>query len=314
MLWIDAAGVHSTALAKASSLVYARQTPRRERIELSSSGRHFAVHRLGRLQIYDARGSQIGEVAGSAAGIQHKLLGNEPLVLVPVVIQAGFHDERITGYQIRTPRDTLIAQLSAPEARFTRPSAEHVTIVTRQGIEHYTLGGERRWTLELRVHDLAVAERAERMLVVSEDDPRTLLHLDRGRVQQRASFRSPIWNIAIAADGRRSAVTTQDRLHLFDGGVLVRNISLPLAYAVSLDMEDDGRLLIGGQSADHLGLVFNYDFEGRLLATARLGMDDGAFSPEVRFLDLAGRYLARTRTAAKFGAFGTPALTDEVPR
>jgi hypothetical protein len=159
--------------------------------------------------------------------------------------------------------------------------------VSDDAVERYTLGGELRWRSPLRMRELQVAERADRALGVDAEDSRRVVHLARGERAGIAEFRAPIWNLAIAPSGRFAAATTKDRLHVFDDAVLTRSIALPLAYAVSLAVSDAGALLVGGQDAQHRGLVLVYDRGGELIEERRLPVDDHAFRPRVGF-DRAG--------------------------
>ena len=282
------------------------RTAERRRFEMDPSGRAFGVYERDQFVVHDANGRQLGSIA-APFDARIKLAGEGTRVLVPMMEQTGAHDARLTGLELRTLDGRIVSRIDSPALRFSRPSAGHVTLAAATAVERYTLDGSLRWTYPLAAHELAVAAHADQVLAVDAQDTRRVYHLSGGQLAGRAEFRDPVWNLASAPSGQFSAVTTRTRLHLFEDGVLRGSVHLPIAYAVSLAVSDDGYVLVGGKDADHRGRVLLYTTRGVLLGERALDGDDDAFRPKVEFIGHGPQYVIVTRAGVERGtAPGVP--------
>lgn len=268
-------------------------------VELSPDAQHFGVYLGSKLFIHDVNGTQHGQLDTPPLGYRHKLIGRGR-VLSPVVEQTGVHDGRVVALEVRNIDDALLARIAVSNVRFTRTSADYIVVATASTINRYLLDGQLVWTFALAAHDIAVADEADRMLVVDAHDTRRVLHLANGKQISSTEFRAPIWNVALSYRGQYAAVTTRSRLHLFHHARLINTIELPIAYAISLAVQKDGRTLVGAQRSDHTGVVLCYGSRGKLLSSETLNIDDNAFRPKVRWLD-NGTYLAYTSRVLRWG-------------
>lgn len=219
-------------------------------------------------------------------GMRHKLLGDGARVLTPIALTRGEH-VAAHALQIRDRRGRELARMATPGLRFTSLSDERVLAVMPESIASYDFAGALRWTAPLAAYSAAVARSADVVVVVDGADTRRVLHVAGGKVIKTAELRDPIWNVALAPHGAHTAVTTQRRLHTFEGGRLARSIALPVHAAVSLDIADDGSVVIGGQADDKRGVVLCYAPDGTLRSRALLAEARDGFSPRVSFADAA---------------------------
>ena len=269
-------------------------------VELAPDGAHYGVYRDGGFELHDLRGALLARMAGSPLGLRFKLIG-EGRVLAPVVELHGPEDGRVLGLELRDVDGRVRARFTPPEGvRFSRPSGEHVTLATSSRIVRYALDGSEQWSFALQARELAVAAHADRVVVVPESDSRRLVVLAGGKPLAGTDLREPIWNVALSSDGERVAVITQHSLHALSGGRLQLNLKLPLTYATSLALADDGRMLVGGRKDDRIARVLCYAPDGKLLAEQALDADDQAFRPALRWRD-DERYLALTASGPHAG-------------
>ena len=94
---------------------------------------------------------------------------------------------------------------------------------------------------------------------------------------------SPVWNIAISPDGGHAAATTRTGLSLYADGARLYSIDLDLEYTVSVAVNNNGEVLVGGQKSGHAAQVALYSRDGVLLWEESSGTDNSAWRPEVRF-------------------------------
>lgn len=260
-------------------------------------GAHYGVYRAGRFEVHARSGALLSTLPADERGFRHKLIGGGR-VLAPVVQAVGPEEGRMVGLQLRDVRGALLAQIAAPDGvRFTRPSRDAITFAARDRIARHALDGRELWSLPLAAQELAVAAQRDRVALVSADDSRHVTLLDGGRRVADADLREPIWNLALSASGEHVALTTRGSLHAFVGGHLQLNQRLPLRYAVSLALADDGRMLVGGHDEQGRARVLCYAPGGALLAERTLEAEQHAFRPTVRWLD-AERWQARSSTAS----------------
>jgi hypothetical protein len=268
-------------------------------VELAADGAHYGVYRPHGFELHDRAGTLLATLPAPLLGHRHKLIGGGR-VLVPVVEQRGPEDGRMVGLELRDVRGALQAAIAAPDGvRFTRPSAQAITFAGAARVARHALDGRELWSLPLAAHELAVAAERDRVAVVTAEDTRRVVLLADGRTVGAADLRAPIWNAALSPSGEHAAVTTERSLHAFAGGRLQLNVRLPLAHAVSLAVARDGRMLVGGQTADGLAQVLCYARDGGLLARQALPAEQQAFKPAVRWLD-----------AERYAALGTAGLVD----
>lgn len=216
-------------------------------------------------------------------------------VLAPILAHSSSEDDRVLGLELRDAAGATLARFLPREGvSFSRPSADHVTLATPNRVIRYALDGREQWNLPFAARELAVAAHADRVLAVPASDSRRLVVLAGGKQVASADLREPIWNLALSSDGERAAVTTEHGLHTLSRGRLQLNLRLPLRYATSLALADDGRVLVGGRRDDHVARVLCFSPAGRLLTEQVLARDEQAFRPALRWLD-AERYLAIDR-------------------
>jgi hypothetical protein len=309
--WTQIAGDSEGMLAASEHAVYALDgraalrlagAPQAGRlaVELATDGQHYGVYQPHGFELHDRTGNELATLAPARLGFRHKLIGGGH-VIVPVLEERGPEEGRMVGIELRDASGALRATISAPDGvRFTRPSAGAITFAAERRIARHALDGRELWSLRLAAHELAVAAERDRVAVVSAEDTRRVLLLADGRQIAAADLREPIWNAALSASGEHAAVTTRHRLHAFAGGRLQLNLRLPLAYAVSLAVAGDGRMLVGGQDAGGRALVLCYARGGALLAQQALAPEQQAFKPAVRWLD-PERYVALGSNGPVYG-------------
>jgi hypothetical protein len=262
------------------------------RIELTASGERFGVYEADRFRIYDRAGTRIADLEGPAPGLRFKLLGDGERVLTPLAEQRG---EEVSPYALRIVDlgGAVLVEMRTEGLRFTHVSELQVLAALRDTVTSYGLDGTLQWTAPVTAHSLSAAGLADRVVLVDAKDTRRVIHLDRGAQIHSTELREPAWNLAAAPHGERSAVTTERRLHVFEAGALTRSLLLPVRYAVSVDIADDGRVLVGGQDEDKRGVVLCYGPDGALLARTQLEHEEQAFRPDVHF-GAGMRYAALT--------------------
>ncbi|HMI94446.1 MAG TPA: hypothetical protein VK509_23900 [Polyangiales bacterium] len=254
-------------------------------VELAADGAHYGVYRADGFELHDRAGARLAMLAPARLGFRHKLIGGGR-VLAPLIEQRGPEDGRMVGIELRDVRGALQATIAAPDGvRFTRASADAITFAGASRVARHAFDGRELWSVPLAAQELAVAAERDRVAVVSAEDARRLVLFADGRRIGTADLRAPIWNVALSPSGEHAAVTTQRSLHAFASGRLQLNQRLPLAYAVSLAVARDGRMLVGGQDERGRGRALCYAPSGELLAELTLAAEQQAFKPAVRWLD-----------------------------
>lgn len=263
------------------------------RVVFNATGDTFGILRGEAFELYDREGRKLSELPVQAG--MFKLVPSSRKVYSPEVRQDGPEDRLVINARILDSLGAVQASWPAQGLEISRLTDQHLVYATSEELVKTTLSGTELWRVPIRVRKMEISPDAVHTLVNSAYNS-SEIHLFKEEVELASDdLGGPVWNIAISPDGRFAAATTQTRLHIYADGGLVQKIELGVEYAVSIDVNNRGEVLVGGQKAGHTAATVLYDRNGVLLWQESAGTDDSAWRPEVRFDAPGDHYVVRYR-------------------
>jgi hypothetical protein len=242
----------------------------------------FGTYTPTQFELRDLAGSIVFAADRDPAGYASIVPGQE-LVLVaengldpeiPVTTHVHFQDRNGVTQRFATPGLTQL-----------RLTPDHVVYTTRTELVRVTRAGVETWRRPIPLSRFEVSDNGASLVGLLASAPNSIAHVDlaTGNTLGTTALGGTFWNLGIAPSGRFSAATTQDRVYLFDGATLARNLALPAKWAVSLAVADQGYAAVGAQQADHSSEVFLVGPAGTGLSRTTRPTENYAYYPALRF-------------------------------
>lgn len=262
-------------------LLAASEPPAPTRVVFNGTGDTFGILHEDGFSVYDAQGGKLSDLPLQPGF--YKLVPSGRRIYSPEVREDGPEDRTVINARILDGLGVVQASWPVPGLEISRLTSQHLVYATATELIKTTLAGTELWRTPVRVRKLAVSDDATRSIVNSARDSNTIHQFAEETMIGTDRFERAVWNLAISPDGRHSAATSQTELRMYQDGVLKHAIELPVEFAVSVDVNDRGGVLVGGQAARHVAYVALYDAGGALIWEDRSAPDDNAWRPEVRF-------------------------------
>ncbi|NOQ47252.1 MAG: hypothetical protein GQ559_11395 [Desulfobulbaceae bacterium] len=272
-------------------LVEGIQSEPRSRVVFNTTGDTFGILRSDGFTIYDAQGTKL-----STQPIQrgmYKLVPSGQRIYSPEVREEGPEDRTVINARILDRLGTVQAVWPAPGLEISRLTSQHLVYVTNTELVKTTLAGTELWRTPVPVRKIKISEDGVYSIINSAYASNRILHYKESTGMGTDTFDGPVWNLAISPGGRYAAATSQTELHIYADGLIQHATKLAVEFAVSVDVNDRGEVLVGGQAMDHAAYVALYDQGGSLLWEDRSGPDNNAWRPEVKFDTAGDHYLVR---------------------
>ncbi|MCA9657790.1 MAG: hypothetical protein KC486_05560 [Myxococcales bacterium] len=237
---------------------------------------------------YDSAGTLLGTVANVPPATYFKALPTSSHVLRGDVEVTDPETLTAVGFRALYSNGTQRSQVSAPSLGMTRLTPTHVVHTTATTLTKTDLDGNDAWSVTRSIFDLAPSMGATtRFIAIYRADPNHVYHFEENGSATSTTVDGQVWNVAISPDGDHSAATVHQtgqwapRLYLFTNGQLNDAIELPVVYANSLAVTDQGEIMVGGQDSSDHGLLLFYAANGNLLWQESLGYEKNGYRPKV---------------------------------
>jgi hypothetical protein len=263
----------------------------RPRVVFNASGDTFGILRSNGFTFYDAQGTKLSTLPVRPG--MYKLVPSSQRIYSPEVHEQGPEDRMVINARILDRLGAVQATWPAPGLEISRITSQHLVYATTTELVKTTLTGTELWRTPVRIRKFKISADGVHSIINSAHTSNRIHHYKESTEIGTDTFDHPIWNLAISPGGRYSAATSQTELHIYADGITQHTIKLAVDYAVSVDVNDKGEVLVGGQAADHAGYVVLYDQGGSLLWEDRSGQDNNAWRPEVRFDSTGDHYVVR---------------------
>jgi WD40 repeat protein len=279
--------------------LYAGKTePPRPFVVFNPSGHTFGVLADNTFTLYDAAGGQLGVLPPEPG--MYKQVPSCQLLYSPEVPGKDPEAARVTNGRILDAAGTVKATFPADGLIFSRLTSTHILYATNTELVKSTFLGVEQWRTPVKMRLFEISGNGDRIIVNSAADSAVVYHYTENIKTGSDSLDEPVWNIAISPSGTYSAATSKKELHVYEAGLRQSRISLPVAYAVSLDVNDNGEVLVGGQDDDFTSHVLMYDPAGNLLWEETSVTDNNAWRPGVHFNPGGDTYVIRYKDGLKF--------------
>jgi hypothetical protein len=255
------------------------------RFVIDPSGGRFGVQNGKQFQTYDGSGNPIATYTVTNPGGFAMFVPNTNLVYIAQIAGSG-ERTMVTGAQIFSPSG-LVASFATPGLRVARVTPTALVYATPTQLVQTTLAGVEVRRLNLAVVTFEVSASGGNLAaLLRAPGTSQIVHvnLSTGAATSPTTLAGTFWNLALAPGGRFSAVTTQTGLYVFDTGLLSRTESIPVTWAVSVDVSDQGYVAVGGQNSSQQGqlVLFGPGGTGSFSAAGSGELD--AWRPAVRFV------------------------------
>jgi hypothetical protein len=184
--------------------------------------------------------------------------------------------------------------------KFSRLTSAHIIYSTGLELVKSTFQGVEVWRTPVKVRKFEISGNSGRLIVNDAEDSAKVYHYNGGSRGGTDSLNAPVWNLAMSPGGKYSAASSQTKLHVYVDGNRESRVSLPVAYAVSLDINDKGEALVGGQDSDFTSHVLMYDASGYLLWEEKSVTDNNAWQPGVHFNPGGDSFVIRFKDGLKY--------------
>ncbi len=251
---------------------------------------HFGTYTPDEFELRDLTGAVVFAAARDPSAHASIVPGTDRVV----VAEVGSDPEKpkTTHLRIQSPGG-VERRIATPGLHFWRMTTDHLVYATKTELVRVSLGGVETWRRPLALSSFEVSSNGTRLVGLLAQAANTIVQIDlaTGNTLGSTPLASSFWNMAIAPGGRYSAATTQDTLYLFDGGTLARTLRLPVTWAVSLTINDDGFAVIGAQMQDHSAEVLLVGPHGTGIFRAARGTERFAWHPAPQFFPAAQRFV-----------------------
>jgi len=276
------------------STVFSQSSP--GRFPIDGSAAFFGNYTSSSFELRARAGNLLATVALEPAGFGNIVPG-KGLVYVPEV-----------GTDPEKPRSTFArffdnsgqrARFATPGLLVSRLTSSHLVYATRSELVRVTHAGVETWRKPIALRTFELNAAGTRLIGVLNVDGRSeVVNVDlaTGAVNSSTVLAESFWNAAVSPAGRYSVATTKNRVYLFDGGALVRNLVLPVRWAVSVDVSDAGYVAVGGQSADHVGQLVLVGPPGTAISSLSRSAEQLAYRPAAQFFPDGARLLLNETT------------------
>jgi hypothetical protein len=196
-----------------------------------------------------------------------------------------------------------------PSLRLARVTPAYLVYTTDNELVRVTHDGVETWRVPLALHTYKVSANGEQLIGVLDGGGSRIVHvsLATGTVSNPVGLASALWNLAAAPGGQYTAATTQTAVYVFYQGELASVYDLPVAYANSMDVSDQGRVVIGGQRSDFVTMLIVIGFGASNSWTQARGRDNDGYRPFVRFFPDGSGFAASERSGlVAFSFTGSP--------
>ncbi len=261
------------------------------RVVFNATGDTFGILRDEVFTLYDPQGTKLSELP--VQGGMFKLVPSSRRIYSPEVRQDGPEDRLVLNARILDVLGTVQASWPAQGLEISRLTSQHLVYATNNELTKTTLSGGELWRIPIKVRKLKISADAAYSLVNSAHTSSKIHYFRDDTELGNDDLGSPVWNLALSPDGRFAVASTQTKLYIYSEGTRLQAIELNLEYAVSIAINDEGEVLVGGQTGEHNARVLLYDKDGTLLWEESAGTDDSAWRPEVRFDAIGNHYLVR---------------------
>jgi hypothetical protein len=282
---LASAGPTTHAVAPDGTITHLFDEGPDRRVIGGGSGDHFGVYEPGAFSVYGADGAMVSSFA-STGYAYFKFLPTAGLLL-------GFHSSLCGPGDCRVDRIDLmthaglvqgmvpvsglrISRVSADGSRFFLASVTEIRALTATGLEVYQVPFAPR--------DYEVSQNGSRLIGISLQARDTVAHYDEAIELGTDDLGGVVWDVAVSPSGIYSAATTKTSVHVFQDGVLQSSVDLPFRFTVTLDVSDQGHVLVGGQDGDFLGKVLLLSEHGTVLGEVAGPVDDNGWRPWGQFV------------------------------
>ncbi|MBX3260069.1 MAG: hypothetical protein KF782_10285 [Labilithrix sp.] len=292
VLSIDASGAKTT--------LYAGPPPvGRPLVQRGAEG--FLVPTGKGVSVHDATGTAKGAVSFGANEYARLIPGGLD-TFVPRAESIDPEDVTIVEGRVFSQTGALAASFATSKLVKSRITKSHVLWATRSTLTKSSLAGATEWVnTSVQPHRFEIDDEGRAYIVNRSGDTRVVELYDKTTRLGAYTFDAPVWNIAIAPGGVYAAASSKSVAVVFKHGAVVGKVPLGGVYPVSLDVADDGRLLLGTQDrAKKTTGVALFDASGASLFSKPFGDDDDAYRPDVRFAPGGNGFFVRDRAGLSF--------------
>lgn len=266
-------------------------------IEINPTGNTFGVLANNQFTLYDAAGNQLG-VQPVSPGF-FKQIPNSQLVYSPEV-EGDPENMHVSKIRILNAAGAIKWAFPVDGLKFSRLTAAHIIYSTGLELVKSTFQGGYVWSTPVKVRKFEISKNGDQLIVNDAENSAKVYHYKGAIPIETDSLKAPVWNLVMSPGGQYSAASSQTKLHVYMDGKRQSQISLPVAYAVSLDINDKGETLVGGQDNDFTSHVLMYDASGYLLWEEKSVTDNNAWQPGVRFNPGGDSFVIRFKDGLKY--------------
>ncbi|MCP4675189.1 MAG: hypothetical protein GY854_06715 [Deltaproteobacteria bacterium] len=271
------------------------------RFVLNTSGDTVGVFDGQYFRLYASNGTPIGTQVIPAGGYLVPIPGSL-LLFSPEVEIFPTDGGRVIEGRIVDGNGAVQATFPAADLILARITSNHIYHITKSELVKTTVQGSEVWRIPQVLHNLEVSDTGDKIIAQSGEDLDTVIHFNNDTVVGTEALGNTVWNIAVSPSGEHSVATTHSRnpensaVHFFTDGQLTRTLDLPVKYAISADISNDGYVVIGAQNLDYTGKIMLFNSFGNLVWEEEIAtIDDNAWRPEVDFVDQGSAFVVRTK-------------------
>ncbi|MES1184131.1 MAG: hypothetical protein ABUL60_09965 [Myxococcales bacterium] len=279
---INGSGVRSELFADANAT----------RLFLNPAGNAFGVYDASDVRLFNASGAPIRTFPRVPFGYA-KFVPGSTTVFWPD-LQQGLEAARVTNARFVAASGSSTA-FTATGLQVSRVTAQNLVYSDATSLRRASLAGVESFRFNGAVSSFEASSDASRIIVQLPGN-RSVRHVSGSSVLPVVNVDGPIWELAMAADGNRSAALTEHTAYVFSNGALLASTPLPFAFVSSAAISSRGELLCGGKSADSTASVLVFDDGGQLLAQVVTTPDEQAHRPGVIPAPDGNSFLVRERS------------------
>lgn len=251
---------------------------------------HFGTYTNDQFELRDRTGAVV--FAAQRDGVAHASIVPGTQRIVVAEGAADPEKPKTTHLRIQNPGG-IERRIATPGLRNWRLGTDHLVYATSTELVRVSLAGVETWRRPLALSRFELSDNGARLIGLRAREANTIVQVDlsNGNTLASTPIGGSFWNMAIAPSGRYSAATTKDTLYLFDGGTLSRTLRLPVTWAVSLTVNDDGFAVVGAQHQDHSAEVLLVGPHGTGVFRAPRDSERFAWHPAPRFFPAAQSFI-----------------------